>query len=194
MNKIIVSRIPSLLCVALAVVLLGTVSVAQTASVSYYANANTPGVPDGTLRITNPGTTYANVCAMIYVFTADEQMAECCGCPESPDGLNTLSVNSDLTSNPLTNTIPTNGTITIVPAAVNASPCDPTANVSPEPDLREWVWNCQIPVRATIYCFEHRFLFFKLFTTELSALQAQCSFIQTLGSGRGICTCGTGGK
>src|SRR5271157_5286039 len=138
-------RILTVLCVALAVVLLGTVSVAQNVFlVDPYANANTPGAPDGTLRITNTGATYENLCAMIYVFTADQQMAECCGCLESPDNLNTLSVNNDLTANPLTSTIPTAGVIKIVSAAVNGAPCDPTKNVWPNPTedpvwLTHWV-------------------------------------------------------
>jgi len=190
MNKI-VSRTLTVLCVALAAVLLGTVSVAQsTFHVGYYVNAQTPGVPDATLRINNPGSTYENLCAMIYVFTADQQMAECCGCLESPDNLNTLSVNNDLTANPLTSTIPTAGVIKIVSAAVNGAPCDPTKNVWPNPTedpvwLTHWVDDLNIlgedlVVKAV------------LSVPELVNLQSQCSFINILGSGHGICTCGSG--
>ena len=83
------NRILPVLGFALTIILLGRVSVAQNDvfNVVPYANANTPGVPDGTLRITNPGETYANLCAMIYVFTADQQMEECCGCPNRPTAL-----------------------------------------------------------------------------------------------------------
>ena len=35
---------------------------------------------------------------MIYVFDDDEEMGECCGCPISPAGIETLSVEYDLTS------------------------------------------------------------------------------------------------
>ena len=43
--------------------------------------------------------------------------------PESPDGLNTLSVNSDLTSNPLTGVPPRTGMIKIVSAEPTGNEC-----------------------------------------------------------------------
>jgi len=45
-----------------------------------------------TVRSTNPGLTYGNLCAMIYVFDNDQQLTECCGCVETHNGLRTLSV------------------------------------------------------------------------------------------------------
>jgi hypothetical protein len=182
------------LCVALAVVLLGTVAVAQDVfQVNYYNNAQTAGAPDGTCYIDNPGeNNYGHLCAMIYVFTPDQQMAECCGCNESPNNLNTLSVNTDLTSNPLTSTIPVTGVVKIVSAAVNASPCDPTANVTPTPDLRAWATHVQFPVGSSYPITETQFLDASLSAPELAALQSQCAFIGILGSGHGVCTCGTG--
>ena len=67
----------------------------DTFKVGYYSNAHY-GV-DGTVRITNVGTNITtpgsgNLCAMIYVFEPDQQMAECCGCLITPDGLLTLSI------------------------------------------------------------------------------------------------------
>ena len=87
-----------------------------------FANNGTSGAPDATVRITNPGTsigidddtapvTNGNLCAMIYVFDNDQQMTECCGCLTTPDGLRTLSVTKDLTSNPLTGVVSKNGDI-----------------------------------------------------------------------------------
>jgi len=189
----------TVLCVALAGVLLGTVSVAQDVyQVNYYANAQTDA-PDATVYIDNPGANnYTNLCAMIYVFTYDQQMAECCGCNESPNNLNTLSVNSDLTSNPLTSTIPTTGVIKIVSAAVNASPCDPTANGGyvATLDMRAWATHPNIrggnPDPRPNPVTETPFLDASLSAAELAALQSQCAFIEILGSGHGICTCGTG--
>src|ERR1700686_5534348 len=76
---------------------------ADTMKVDYFANANTAGAPDGTMRLDNPGT-YAsgNVCASIFVFDSSQELTECCSCLLTPDGLRTLSINGDLTSNPLT--------------------------------------------------------------------------------------------
>src|SRR5580658_4269897 len=70
---------------------------ADTLKVDYFANANTAGAPDGTLRITNPGTAGANLCAAIFVFDPSQELSECCRCFVSPDGLRTLSVNTNLT-------------------------------------------------------------------------------------------------
>jgi hypothetical protein len=155
-------------------------------------------VPDATVRIDNPGLTYGNLCAMIYVFAADQQLAECCGCVETHNGLRKLSVRNNLTSNPLTGVIPTSGVIKVVSATVNNSPCDPTANVTPKANLRVWVTHIQggtpfgsfgglvWPVTETESSDS------TLGATELANLQSQCAFIDILGSGAGLCSCGTG--
>ena len=46
---------------------------------------------------TNIGGEGQDTCAMIYVFDADQEMGECCGCPISPAGIETFSVEHDLT-------------------------------------------------------------------------------------------------
>src|SRR6202011_4517922 len=96
----------------------------DTFQVNYFAN-NTGAGPDETVRIDNPGLTYGNLCAMIYVFAADQQLAECCGCVETHNGLRRLSVRANLTATPLTGpgTSPFSGVIKVVSAAVNNSPC-----------------------------------------------------------------------
>jgi hypothetical protein len=158
---------------------------------NYFSNNAAPA-PDATIRIDNPGLTYGNLCAMIYVFDSDQQLTECCGCVETHNGLRTLSVRRDLTSNPLTGVISNNGVIKIVSAAVNNSPCDPTANVSPKANLREWATHIQNPVGAAYPITETEFSDSSLGATEFANLQAQCAFVNILGSGHGICSCGTG--
>src|SRR5450755_1299100 len=158
---------------------------------NYFAN-NTATAPDATVRIDNPGLTYGNLCAMIYVFDNDQQLTECCGCVETHNGLRTLSVKNNLTSNPLTGVISNNGVLKIVSAAVNDSPCDPTANVSPKANLREWGTHIQNPVGTAYPITETEFSDSTLGATELANLQAQCAFVNILGSGHGICSCGTG--
>jgi hypothetical protein len=135
---------------------------------------------------------YGNVCAMIYVFDADQQLTECCGCVETHNGLRTLSVRRDLTSNPLTGVVSRNGVIKIVSAAVNNSLCDPTSNVSPKSNLRAWATHIQNPVGEAYPITETEFSDSTLGATELANLQAQCAFVNILGSGQGICSCGTG--
>jgi len=186
-------RILPILVVALLVLGIGSgIAMAQDVYKLNYFSNNFAGAPDGTVRIDNPGLTYGNLCAMIYVFDADQQMSECCGCVETHNGLRTLSVRNDLTSNPLTGRVSTNGVIKVVSAAVNNSPCDPTSNVSPKANLRAWGTHIQNPVGAAFPITETEFSDSTLGATELANLQAQCAFVNILGSGQGICSCGTG--
>ncbi len=170
---------------------LGVASAQDVFRISYFSNNYAPA-PDGTVRIDNPGLTYGNLCAMIYVFDADQQLTECCGCVETHNGLRTLSVRSNLTSNPLTGVISRNGAIKIVSAAVNNSPCDPTENVTPTANLRAWATHVQNAVGTAYPITETSFDDSTLGATELANLQAQCFFVNLLGSGQGICSCGTG--
>ena len=169
----------------------GIASAQDVYKVNYFAN-NITAAPDATVRIDNPGLTYGNLCAMIYVFAADQQLAECCGCVETHNGLRTLSVKHDLTSNTLTGEPLPTGVIKIVSAAVNDAPCDPTANVKPTANLRAWVTHIQNVVGTAYPETETESSDSTLGATELANLQAQCAFVNVLGSGQGICSCGTG--
>ena len=191
----------ALVTVSLLTAGLGVATAQDVFKVNYFSNSNPVlGIlpaPDATVRIDNPGLTYGNLCAMIYVFAADQQMSECCGCVETHNGLRTLSVNYNLNANPLTGVRPASGVIKIVSAAVNNSPCDPTANVTPTPNLRAWATHIQNPVGvvgapASYPITETEFSDSTLGATELANLQAQCAFIGILGSGHGICSCGYG--
>jgi hypothetical protein len=185
-------RMLPVLVLALLVLALTAGAMAQDVyKVNYFSNNAAPA-PDATVRLDNPGLTYGNLCAMIYVFDADQQLSECCGCVESHNGLRTLSVRSNLTSNPLTGVVSRNGVIKVVSAAVNNSPCDPTSNVSPKANLRVWVTHIQNAVGTAYPITETESSDSTLGATELANLQAQCAFINILGSGQGICSCGTG--
>ena len=88
--------------------------------IDYFDNANTGNAPDGKVRITNSGDTEGtgivpqDLCAMIYVFRPDQQMAACCGCLVTHNAYLKLSVNNDLTHNPLTNVPLPSGAIKIL--------------------------------------------------------------------------------
>jgi len=188
--------------VGLIIVGAGIASAQDVFKVNYFDNngvtVNGIPAPDAKVRIDNPGLTYGNLCAMIYVFDADQQLSECCGCVETHNGLRKLSVHTNLTSNPLTGVVSRSGVIKVVSAAVNSFPCDPTSNVKPQANLRVWVTHIQdaIPLGAfggLVYpTTETESSDSTLGATELANLQAQCSFIGILGSGAGLCTCGTG--
>ncbi len=161
----------------------------DTFEVNYYSNAHTTE-PDGTVRITNVGTQIGStgdasgdMCALIYVLTADQQLSECCACAITPDGLLTLSVNNNLTSNPLTREIPTTGDIKIV----SSKTCDPTAP-NPAPAIRAWATHIQNDGSVTETPFTNP----SLCTGEIQQLASKCKAILTNGSGYGQCSCPTG--
>jgi len=190
--KLIAKMLPVALAITGLVTLGSSVASAQDVyKVNYFSNDIT-AAPDATVRIDNPGLTYGNLCAFIYVYAADQQLAECCGCVETHNGLRTLSVKKDLTANTLTREPLPNGVIKIVSGAVNDSPCDPTANVRPTANLRVWVTHIQSPVGTAYPITETESSDSTLGATELANLQAQCAFAHVLGSGQGICTCGSG--
>jgi hypothetical protein len=177
--------------IGFAIIGAGAASAQDVYKVNYFSNNAAPA-PDATVRIDNPGLTYGNLCAMIYVFDQDQQLTECCGCVETHNGLRTLSVRSNLTSNPLTGVVSRNGVIKVVSAAVNNSPCDPTSNVKPTSNVRVWVTHIQNAVGTAYPITETESSDSTLGATELANLQAQCAFINILGSGQGLCSCGTG--
>jgi hypothetical protein len=164
---------------------------ADTLKVNYFSNANTTGAPDGTLRMTNPGTAPGNVCANIFVFDADQELSECCSCFLSPDGLRTLSVNTDLTSNPLTGVSSTlnTGVIKLVSTTLTVGACPLPTNLNPIPALRAWTTHIQ---NAGFAETETASQDATLSTGEVSRLKAECNAVRIVGSGAGVCSCGTG--
>ena len=178
----------SLVLVGLVIAGAGVATAQDVYKLNYFSNNAAPA-PDATVRISNPGLTYGNLCAMIYVFDADQQLTECCGCVQTHNNLSTYSVRA-LTGNPLTGVVSRNGVIKVISAAVNNSPCDPTANVTPKANLRVWVTHIQNAVGSSYPITETESSDSTLGATELANLQSQCAFIGILGSGQGVCQCG----
>ncbi|MGA8433045.1 MAG: hypothetical protein WB729_24700 [Candidatus Sulfotelmatobacter sp.] len=162
---------------------------ADTLKVDYFANANTSGAPDGTVRITSPGTAAGNVCASIFVFDPEQELSECCSCLLTPDGLRTLSVNTDLTSNPLTGVVLSTGLIKFVSTIPVAGACPLPTAVHPEPALRAWVTHIQ---NGNFSETETGSVDATLSTGEISSLARECTAVKIAGSGHGVCSCGTG--
>jgi hypothetical protein len=158
---------------------------------TYFDEANTPGI-DSTLRITNPGTAAENVCAMVYVFSADQELSECCGCRVSTNGLRTLSLKNNLTSNPLTRQTLTSGTIEVDASDIASNPtCDPALG-NPAGTLIMWATHLQSVTMGEAAP--------TVGSSQLAppsqqvpwSVQTECQYVEKLGSGHGICTCGTG--
>jgi len=175
------------------------------------------------------------LCAMFYVFDDIEEMQACCGCPITPDGLRTLSVINNLTTNfgvnranlaagvidvvasPLNFACPSNQpNCTPDSKAVNLETqggqgCDPSGghgspelpgstdnSVTPVTGLRLWMshteGNVATPPTASLTTGVsiEEFATAPLDSTHLNSLEGACGFLLTNGSGRGVCTCGSG--
>jgi len=162
---------------------------ADVFKVDYFANANTAGAPDGTVRIDNPGTAAGNVCASIFVFDPYQELSECCSCLLTPDGLRTLSVNTDLTKNPLTGVVLNTGVIKIISTIPVAGACPLPTVVNSTPALRAWVTHIQ---NGTYAVTETNATDATLSVNEVINLQRECTAVKLDGSGHGVCTCGSG--
>lgn len=172
----------------------GTASVTVTPLMmtSYFNLANPVAAGyDSTVWITDSGFTPGDICAMVYVFDRDQEMNACCGCKVSDSGLLSLSLVNDLTANTLTGKKPVAGTIEIVPADLGAiGVCNAG---SPSPDGMMSAWNTNVQVSGTSYeVTEVPMATTSLSSSEAHVLETECSMIQELGSGAGVCTCGTG--
>jgi trimeric autotransporter adhesin len=168
------------------------VTVTPLMGVSYFdrSYAVTSGI-DGTLRLVNPGFTSGEMCAMIYVFDRSQELNECCGCLISDSGLLTLSLINDLTSNPLTGVPPVAGDVEIVPAT--PAPGNQCNAGSPTPNSLIFGWQTNVQSATAPYQItEIPSTLGPLSASEQQVLSTDCAMLQQLGSGAGICTCGTG--
>jgi hypothetical protein len=158
---------------------------ADTFKVDYFSGAhNTEWVaPEGTVRITNVGTDIGkgnpsgDMAAGIFVFDPNQELTECCYCEITPDGLLTLSINNDLTNNPLTGNLLSSGVIKILGFSLSGTLA---------PGIRAWATHIQ----STGVTTETAFSDATLSAGELNRLGQQCAFIVNEGSGAGICQCG----
>jgi hypothetical protein len=163
--------------------------------VDYYAgvgNAVFPVPFAGTLRLDNPGSTGGtspggDLWALIYVFDADQQLVECCGCRLTPDGLRTLDVNHDLTSNPNNGLFSLSGTGVIKVAS--SSNRDPgTSPIVFKGTILGWGTH----ENYKGYVTETNSQKVWVSQAEADRLALVCSIIESNSSGAGRCYCGSG--
>jgi len=169
-----------------------------------YFNTN---AGDNTVSLINPVSSETNICAMIYVFDAAEEMGECCGCPLSPQKLLSLSVKTNLTGDwaifggPPVGGNHQSGLIEIVSASPNVTNaricvpgsgcnggCDPT-NVPGYVTTRElkgYILHTQtegIPEVPFADAGDPD-------ATTSTYLEEQCGALILNGTGVGVCNCG----
>ena len=172
--------------------------------IDYFSNNAGPGgLADQQLRIVNFGATgtpltspVGDVCANIYVFDANQEMVACCSCRITPNGLRTISVANNLTNNPVTSVVPVNGDVKIISTAANGTAaCTPlTYNAGPIDSTLGFGTHLQTSggTAAGTFITETNIPAANLSAAEFAFLPQACQFARYLGSGKGVCTCGTG--
>ena len=172
---------------------------ADTFQINFMANLN---IGDSVINISNAGTQNGyhpdgNLCVGVYVFDPDEEMAACCSCMVTPNALMSLSGRSDLIANTLTGVIPTSITVKLLATLPVAGRCN-AAYTTPTlaAGMRAWGTTLHaLPTSPVTYGLtQSEFSPAVLSATELENLTTTCGFIQTTGSGFGICrSCRIGG-
>src|SRR5208282_5591340 len=187
----------SLLAVAL-VLGVGTASAQDTFyDVGYFANANASGAPSAQLRLTNDGyDSAASLCANIYVFDTAEEMQECCSCEVTANGYLDLSVTSNLINNILDHgTKPTRGIIKLLSTNVPVTDVCSPLTTELYPGIKGWLTHVEKGATAGTFSLSETPLTDSLISfDELeSNLAYTCSFVQSLGSSTGVCSCADAG-
>jgi len=197
--KKITCRILPVLAIALVVVAVSGVACAQTSNddgpfnINYYSNNTTAGAPAGTLRIGYDGASGApgvTLCANIYVYAADQQLAECCSCPVSSNGLIEENIKTNLLGNSLTRVTPNQGLIKVI-ATLDNGVCDADglATTNFADGLTAWTTHVENKVGTAFPVSVTQNSPSTLSAGELATLDTDCLFAERLGSGAGICTC-----
>ena len=180
----------------------------DTFQVTYAANLN---VGDSVVNITNSGASNSSsLCANLYTFDPAEEMISCCSCLVTPNALQSLSVKKSLISNPLTPAVPT---AVVIKMLATSGPCTAQVGENQRPHgLLAWgttihqttpppppppppgggaVFAAATPAYGVT---ERAFQQADLSDAELDHLYSTCGFIQSNGSGFGICKgCAAGG-
>jgi len=183
---------------ALILALGSTTAVAQSGfddvyAVSHFSNAHVTGAPDGVLRLVNDGSVSdaspaGDLCASVYVFDSNEELNECCSCKITPNGILSLSVNKNLTSNTLTGVTPARGVIKDVSSLPVAGKCDATAQTQQQ-GIRGWITHPQKGTGTGFGLTEEELMDSFLSTAEANDLAEDCKVLIELGTGHGICSC-----
>ncbi len=179
-----VLRVYLVVCMALVFVNLSLSQTQDTAiHVKYIGNL---GSGDSVVNITNTGAAGVNLCANVYVFAPDEQLVSCCTCVVTPNGLVSLSARNDLINNPLTPAVPSSIVVKIVGSTGTCNASSVAAGVA---GLMVWGTSLHIPPFVTARTVtETPFTTAAQSVSELTRITRLCGFIQSNGSGYGICS------
>ncbi|MBY0507626.1 MAG: Ig-like domain-containing protein [Bryobacteraceae bacterium] len=184
--------------------------VSDAYQIRYVANVN---LGDSVINLTNTGASGAGlaagttaattgaICVNVYAFSPDEQMVSCCSCPVTPNGLVSLSAQRDLVSNTLTPASPTSLVVKLLATVPVNNSCTGSATALSLGNLAPGLLAWGTTIKAPNTVVETPFLRGTLSLGgagadigELARLQQLCSFINSNGSGFGVCrSCRLGG-
>ena len=190
MKKILRRILPVLAIALITAVVSGFASAQSEFTTTYYTNNTAPGAPAGMLRLSNDGASGGKLCAMIYVYAANQSPEECCGCPVTKNGLVEENVKTNLLGNTLTASAPNQGAIQII-ATTDPGVCDPTSftTSSLAHGLTVWTTHIEDEVGTTFPISVTQNSPSKLSAKEMATLQNDCLGVTSVGSGLGVCTC-----
>jgi hypothetical protein len=162
---------------------------------------------DSVINITNSGANGAslfgpgfggaagNLCVNVYAFSPDEQLVSCCSCLVTPNGLVSLSVNSDLVSNTLTGVRPSSVVVKLVSTLAgtggSGTTCTNSAATLGTPVRGMLAWGTTIHTSASTAggfdTTETPFSGATLSAAEFASIANRCTNIIGNGSTFGIC-------
>jgi hypothetical protein len=159
--------------------------------VKYAANLN---IGDSVFNISNSGASGGNICVSVYTFSPDEQEISCCSCTVTPNALVSLSAKTDLISNTLTPAVPNSIVVKLVSTSGGA--CNASVQGAAATGLLAWGTTLHAtPTAGSFAVTETAFTPATLGAAEYTRITALCGFIQSNGSGFGICrSCRLGGQ
>jgi hypothetical protein len=181
--------------------------------VGYAANLN---IGDSVVNISNDGSEggfspntngAGNVCVNIYTFDPSEEEISCCSCLVTPNGLYSLSAKNDLINDVLTPATPNSivikllatqpgttaaGAFTVCDPALRAA--NPTVPLTFQSGMLAWGTTLEPAASPGTYGpVNVKFLTGPWVGTEAYDLWTVCNFVQSQGTGFGICnSCGLG--
>ncbi len=140
---------------------------------------------DSVFNISNSGASGGNLCVNVYTFSPDEQLISCCACNVTPNGLVSLSAKSDLVSNTLTPAVPGSIVVKLLATTGTCNASNPGAQAQ---GLVAWGTTLHAgPAAGAFSLTETAFTPAFASASELGRISSLCGFIQSNGSGYGIC-------
>jgi hypothetical protein len=161
--------------------------------IGYAANLN---IGDSVINISDDGVNggfytgkaAGSLCVNVYTFDASEEEISCCYCLVTPNGLNSLSAKSDLINNTLTPAVPQSIIIKLVATSGATGKCNPAAPLVPTNGLLAWGTTLEPAGSPSTYgVVPVPFLNGNLGAGEQADLANVCAFVQSEGTGFGVC-------